>query len=206
MNIYIRIAKIVKHRPFVTVFELGCCDGSDTVNITEILEKGCYKYYAFEPNERQVEHISHCVKGRDVTVVPKAIGAVDGVADFYIACEQYYGSSSLRKPTPQQLEDFPEISYSMGKVEVVTLDTFCRENNIDHIDFIWADIQGCEGDLIAGGKEMLSKTDYLYTEYNNGPMYEGCLNLQGILDLLPGWTIAEDYGGDALLKNGNAGE
>ena len=205
MNIFQRIAEITKDRPFVTIFELGCCDGLDTNEITEILEKGCYAYYAFEPDERRVKGVETWVGDR-VTVVPKAIGAIDGVAEFHMSCEQYYGSSSLRKPTPELLEAFPEMSFSEGRVEVVRLDTFCKENMIEHIDFIWADVQGCEVDMIAGGRETLAKTDYLYTEYNNGPMYEGCLNLQGILDLLPGWTIAEDYGGDALLKNGNAGE
>jgi len=201
MNIYQRIAEIVKPRPFVTVFELGCFDGMNTKEIAEILEEGCYSYYAFEPDERRTDGIEFWVGDR-VIIVPKAIGAIDGVADFHISGWPYHGSSSLRKPTPEMLKDFPDISFSKGKVEVVTLDTFCRENMVEHIDFIWADIQGCEVDLIAGGKDMLAKTDYLYTEYNNGPMYEGCLDLQGILDLLPGWTVVEDYDGDALLKNG----
>lgn len=201
MNIYQRIAEITKDRKFVTFFEMGCCDGMNTKEITEILEPDCYVYYAFEPDERRIQGIEFYVGDR-VVIVPKAIGAIDGEADFYIACEQcYYGSSSLRKPTPEMLEDFPEMSFSEGRVEVVRLDTFCKERKIEHIDFIWSDIQGCEIDLIDGGREMLAKTDYLYTEYNNGPMYEGCLDLQGIMDRLPGWELVEDYGGDALLKN-----
>ena len=136
MNIYQRIAEIVKPRPFVTVFEFGCCDGMNTKEITEILEPDCYVYYAFEPDERRIQGTEFYVGDR-VVIVPKAIGAIDGEADFYISCEQYYGSSSLRKPTPEQLEDFPEMSYSMGRAEVVRLDTFCWENNVDHIDFIW---------------------------------------------------------------------
>jgi hypothetical protein len=47
----------------------------------------------------------------------------------------------------------------------------------------------------------LKHTRYLYTEYNNSELYEGCLDLNGILALLPDWELVHDYNGDALLIN-----
>jgi hypothetical protein len=53
-----------------------------------------------------------------------------------------------------------------------------EENDISFIDFIWADVQGAEEDLILGGLDTLRKrTKYLFTEYNNSEMYEGQINL-----------------------------
>ncbi|MEN9248224.1 MAG: hypothetical protein Q6L50_08560 [Gloeomargarita sp. GMQP_bins_120] len=34
-------------------------------------------------------------------------------------------------------------------------------------DFIWADVQGAEVDLIQGGLQALANTRYFYTEYAN---------------------------------------
>ena len=204
MDIYERIKQIMAGRDDITVFEFGACDGSDILAITDVMAGKRYKYFAFEASATRIPQMmrhGHVSTVPNLTVINKAIGAIDGRATFYQSDEYYYGSSSLRKPTEVMMADFPKMSFGETEVEVVRLDTFCLENNVDRIDFIWSDIQGAEADMIAGGREMFAKTDYLYTEYNNGPAYEGCLDLAGILDMLPGWTVVEDYGGDALLKN-----
>ena len=44
----------------------------------------------------------------------------------------------------------------MKKIEVSTrsLDSFCAEHDIDHIDFLWMDVQGAEKSVFAGASEM----------------------------------------------------
>ncbi len=205
LRLYDKVAEILAGREQIVFIEFGACDGTQTKEITDILEGKCYLYYAFEPDERRIEGLRNHVGDR-VSVIPAAIGAVDGKVTFYISGLNYYGSSSIRKPTPEMLRDFPKMTFDEGQVDSVRLDTFCRDKQIEHIDFIWADVQGAEVDLIEGGREMLAKTDYLYTEYNDGPMYEGCLGLKDILELLPGWSIVEDFGGDVFLKNENTNE
>jgi hypothetical protein len=87
-------------------------------------------------------------------------------------------------------------------VSVRSLDSFCEEFGIGTVDFIWADIQGAEGDLIAGGANALARTRYLMTEYCNEELYEGQPSLGVILQLLPGsWRILCCDGNDALLCN-----
>jgi len=204
MDIYERIKQILSSRNDIIVFEFGACDGSDILAITDRMAGKRYKYYAFEASAIRIPQMKshgHVRSVPNLTVINKAIGAIDGRTPFYISSENYYGSSSIRKPTEELFKSFPEMLFTIGEVVVVKLDTYCRQNKIKHIDFIWSDVQGAEGDMIAGGTEMLRHTDYLYPEYNNGPAYEGCLALPGILDLLPGWTLIEDYGGDALLRN-----
>ena len=199
LRLYDMVGDLLKDREQIVFFELGACDGTQTKELTDVLEFTCYLYYAFEPDVRRLEGLKNHIGDR-VSIVPKAIGAIDGMAAFHISGLNYYGSSSIRKPTAEMLAAFSGMTFEEGQVEVVTLDTFCRNKQVEHIDFIWADVQGAEADMIEGGRKMLAKTDYLYTEYNNGPMYEGCLDLKGILDMLPGWAVVEDFGGDALLK------
>lgn len=42
-------------------------------------------------------------------------------------------------------------------VEVITIDEYVRKNNIKHVDFIKADIEGAERDMLSGAKETLRK-------------------------------------------------
>jgi hypothetical protein len=95
------------------------------------------------------------------------------------------------------------MTFEESKVKCYKFDTYYKEVNPGIIDFIWADIQGAEIDMIEGGREALSKTRYLYTEYSNSELYEGEIGLEEIMKKLPGWSLVEDYGGDVLLKNDN---
>lgn len=203
MTIFKRITEIIKNKPFVMMFELGACDGLDTGRILDVIGAKPYRYYAFEADPRRIQgdgglraHV-----GSFVTIVPKAVAAVDGLVDFHFCCEDYYGSSSLKRPTSILLSEYPQMKFEEGKVEGVRLDTFCRQEHIEHIDFIWSDLQGAERDMIEGGRETLSFTEWLYTEYNDGHAYEGNAGLKDIVSLLLDWELVEDYGGDALFRN-----
>ena len=88
-------------------------------------------------------------------------------------------------------------------VKSITLDKFCEDKNIKLIDFIWADVQGAEENLILGGlKTLNTKVRYLYTEYSNKEYYEGQLKLENLLKLIgDNWEVIKDFGYDVLLKN-----
>lgn len=87
------------------------------------------------------------------------------------------------------------------EVECVTLDSYARERQLGTIDFIWADIQGSEGDMIQVGRELLRRTRHLYTEYSDAEVYEGQVTLSEILTLLPDYRVLELWPGDVLLEN-----
>jgi hypothetical protein len=73
--------------------------------------------------------------------------------------------------------------------------------NIPLIDFIWADVQGAEGDVIRGGLATFQRTRYFYTEYIDEELYEGQITLDRMIELLPRWTIVERWSDDVLLRN-----
>ena len=72
---------------------------------------------------------------------------------------------------------------------------------MEDIDFIWADVQGAEGDMIRGGQRALAKTRFLYTEYCNRELYEGQLSLRQMLGLLPEFEVVRRFPNDVLLEN-----
>ena len=89
-----------------------------------------------------------------------------------------------------------------AEVKTLRLDTFCAQHHITDIDFIWADVQGNEREMILGGQSAFARVSYLYTEYSNEELYEGQVGLKDILAALPGkWEVHTDYGADVLLRN-----
>lgn len=208
LDIMERYVQIVTESEAPVVFELGANDGYHTKMLKGVLDKGKkqHTYYAFEPDPRQVEVFNKRNPG--VPLIKKAVGVIDGPVEFLLSgCstpgKYFSGSSSLREPD-FATRVWKDMTFTKQIVEGCRLDTFCKERGVTKIDFIWADIQGCEEDMIRGGVEILKRTRYLYTEYHKD-MYKGSLDLQGIANLLPGWEVVQDYKGDALLENKKMG-
>lgn len=49
-------------------------------------------------------------------------------------------------------------------VRLTTLDSFCKENNINSIDLLKVDAEGAEEKILRGGSRMLSRTHYIFIE------------------------------------------
>jgi FkbM family methyltransferase len=215
MEILQRFIQIVSTAENPVIFEFGTCDGQHTNIMCSLLKQmqKKFNYHAFEADFRiiptfsriNIQHLS------DIKFNNAAIGNTDGTVKFNLSGgeesrpghfkQAFYGSSSIRTPK-KTLEFWPDMTFEESEVKCYKFDTYYDMVNPGVIDFIWADIQGAEGDLIDGGQLALSKTRYFYTEYSNDELYEGEINLQEILNRLPGeWSVVEDYGSDVLLKN-----
>jgi hypothetical protein len=73
------------------------------------------------------------------------------------------------------------------------------------VDFIWADVQGAESDLIEGASRLLASTRYFYTEYSNSEWYEGQVTLPGLVQMLPDFDLLRRYQMDVLFRNRTLG-
>ena len=99
------------------------------------------------------------------------------------------------------------MSLALGKVQngnhvpIMTLDTWADEHQIGAADFIWADVQGAEGDLVEGAASFLRSSRYLYTEYSNDQWYEGQITLAELQGKLPDFELVRRYAMDALFEN-----
>lgn len=196
------------------VLEIGANDGADTVLLLNVFPQATI--YAFEPDPRAAAKFKAKGHHPRVRLFETAIGAYDGQANFYVSSGQPPGvtaeqkaryaqgwdeSGSLRAPKSVTAV-WSWLKFEETRpVAVQRLDTWAAAQNIGKVDFIWADVQGAEGDLIAGGVETLLRTRYLYTEYSNTEHYEGQLNLSQILRILPTFTVHTLYETDVLLQN-----
>jgi FkbM family methyltransferase len=176
--------------------------------------------HCFEPDARARERFLANVSDRKVRLYSTAVGAKDGVTSFYpskgmpaplpkaeaeaLAARlphEWDLSGSIHRPK-NHLRFHPWCLFGSAiEVPIIKLDTWKRVCAINVIDFLWADVQGAEGDLIAGATETLNETRYFYTEYSNSEMYEGQVTLWQLQSLLPGFAVVKVFNEDVLLRN-----
>jgi len=183
--------------------ELGAHIGLDTAKLAAFPG---VQLHTFEPDPSNVVPERY-----NVTFNRAAVASKDGELPFHRS--EWRGdvpwtcSGSIHKPTGH-LTAYPDVEFGETiMVPTVALDTYCREHGIERIDFIWADIQGAERDMILGARETLKHTRYLYTEYCDTPLYDGQPTLGEIFILLPGWRMLANWPSgeafaDVLLENG----
>lgn len=221
MEILERFKEIISSQDQPFVIEFGGCDGYHSNLMADILNstRPNFIYHIFEPVPELVAQINARI-GRFINSNPnlkifnEAIASQTGDITFYqsggmkfengVIADSYYGSSSVRKPK-LVLKAWKDMSFTKKNCKATTFDDYIVREGLNNriIDFIWADIQGAEVDLILGGKEAFKNVRYFYTEYCESELYEGEINLNKILELMPNFEVVEDYNGDVLLKNKN---
>lgn len=179
-----------------TFLELGSHQGTDTEWLAEIPD---VTVHAFEPDPRNQQP-----PRQNVILNQAAIADRDGHAPFILSKagwgQEWTYSSSIKIPK-NHLQRYPVTFGETIQVDIVTLDTIRRERNLDIVDFIWADIQGAEEEMILGGRETLTRTRYLYTEYSDEELYEAQITLDQILAMLPRFRVVELWSDNVLLEN-----
>ena len=219
MDILKKFKEIISKSENPIVFEFGMCDGYHSNILLSILNDNNkpYIYNGCEPVKNIFDDIvlnpNHLGKATKHNL---AINDKDELVDFYISgglklennfvVDSYYGSSSIRKPK-LVTEMWQSMTFSKSSVDSIRFDTLVKNCKLENqiIDFIWADIQGAEIDLINGGTKSFANTRYFYTEYLNEELYEGAIPLSKICEMLTDWEIVHNFGkgviGDVLFKN-----
>ena len=95
-------------------------------------------------------------------------------------------------------------------VQGYRLDEWCKENNIDSVDFIWMDAQGSELDVLKGLDNMLDHTQIIMTEVGVKEYYHGqtlkpeideFLEARGFIEYTPSRRYAHEYEIDTIYLN-----
>ena len=158
------------------VVEAGTCDGSDTIFFSQYFSNGMV--YGFEPipalYNTVVSRIGHPY---NVELVQKALSEKTG--KLTIHCSDRFGadwgSSSILEPK-DHIQVHPDITFKTQiEVDTVNLDDWFLAKKIDHIDFMWLDMQGYEPVVLKSSPLVLSKTQYLYTEVSLMETYRGVM-------------------------------
>lgn len=135
------------------------------------------------------------------------VGAVAdevGMKEFHFSYDvktSVRASGSLREPTGH-LVHFQDITFPCkGIVQTYTLDWIFDHEWLSKIDLLWADIQGAEDMMIRGGQTALKHTRYLFMEVEQKELYAGEQLRDGLVGMLPGWSIVKEFPYNILMHN-----
>jgi FkbM family methyltransferase len=198
------------------ILEIGMYDGEDAREMANTMPSATI--YGFECDVRSIALYKSFSNPKNIILNEVAIGSVNGLVDLFMSDsdvrrhytdqDNWSASSSIRKPKTH-LDLFPDVWFKKTvKVSCVTLDKWHVDNlPAQTIDFIWADINGAEYDMVLGGQKTLNEyTKYLYVEFSDKELYEGQPKKDNILKLLPNFETIGIYNfrgnfGNILLKN-----
>jgi 2-O-methyltransferase len=197
------IVRLIAHTSPV-ILDIGCNDGEHSRMFVELFESP--EVYSFDPEPRARARF----KEPGAVFFPLALGSRDGEVAFYQSGGCAPGESvprdlsgSTHRPTGH-LQMHPWCTFdSVIVVQERRLDSWARSflKKEQAVDFVWADVQGAEADLIEGGRETLARTRFFYTEYSNVELYAGQPSLVQLQEMLPDFETVEVFPYDVLFKN-----
>lgn len=134
--------------------------------------------YAFEPINRCFNKLIQ--RYPNLHSYNIAVADFDGEVTFrhYVGKDEEACSSFFIRPTLHSIHE--DIT-----VPVLSLDTFCRDNNIDYIDFLKIDTEGCEYKVLQGAKSLLSDQAIAVLQFEYGGTYSDAgITLKEVFDYL----------------------
>jgi len=154
-----------------TVFEIGACDGRDSLALAAVFPMA--EIYAFEPNPKTIpESEANAAKNPRVHLTPMAVSEVDGFVTFYQSMTDNAGYSSTFKPSGKYdiVEPMPVKQLVVPSIRV---DTFLDRMNIASVDAMWLDAQGGELAILKSMGNHIGSVRAVWTEFCYDELYTG---------------------------------
>jgi FkbM family methyltransferase len=186
------------------IIEVGANIGQTTAEF--LREMPAATIYCFEPDPRAIAEFKKNITSPNVHLIESAVGNENGTIVFHQSSgvdeyDDWNQSGSIRKPK-EHTKVWPKVTFeNQIEVPIIRLDDWEKSLNIPLVDFVWADTQGAEGDLIKGGINTLNKSRYFYTEYGFKELYDGQISLEEIDLLLQKFSASRIFFMDALFEN-----
>ncbi len=168
------------------IMDIGACEGEDSIRFARLYPQA--QVFAFEPlpaNQALVRANLALYDATQVELVPLALSDQSGEATFHVSSgrppelfagkDWNYGnkSSSLLAPAGDgKIHGWVEFKEAIT-VPTGTLDQFCADRGIAHIDFIQMDVQGAELLVLTGAERMLPHITAIWLEVSTREIYQG---------------------------------
>ena len=161
--------------------------GAHVGDTTELYRKYFFgsKIICFEPFPESCDALKkRFINDSTINIVETALGSKDETKTLYVS--NFSNLNSLQRPNERAWGFADKKSVD---VETTTLDQFCYENDIKHIDILKLDVQGSELDILLGSKTILEKGNIslIYVEWQVVPLYENHHKYYKIAEFLAGF-------------------
>jgi len=159
------------------IIDCGAHIGSDSIELARIFPNSTI--YAFEAVPAIFKNLENNTKKyKNIECYQLALSNVKGVSFMYLSSGLSDASSSLLKPTGH-IKNHNEVFFNeIIDVNTVTLDEWAQSSNVNHIDFLWLDMQGFELQMLKASPDLLKTVKAIHSEvslqdsYENESLYE----------------------------------
>ena|SRR5579872_2648159 len=187
---------LLKNNPVIV--EAGAFDGRDTRLLSETWPAATI--HAFEPVPEIYALLQKNTQDLpNVHTYPVGLSDATGNALFYVSEKpskpgKPFQAGSLLKP--KERLKVSDVTYAKTmQVPVITLDDWGKQHGIDHVDFLWLDLQGMELNVIKASPKTISTAQAIYTEVEFIEAYEG----QYLVDDVIAWM--NDHGFQEVARD-----
>jgi len=179
-----KLLEIFNPNDILTIMDIGSCEGESSIRYSKLFSKA--KIYAFEPLIKNFEKLTFNIKEYNCSNIfpfQLCLSDKDGQADFFISSAEKkntevsnwdFGnkSSSLLQPD-KTLEIYNWLEFKDKElVRTQTLNTFCKQEKLNQVDFIHLDVQGAELLVLRGANEFLENLKTIWLEVEVIPLYK----------------------------------
>ena len=147
------------------IIDIGANVGNYTINVNNINNNT--EIHAIEPMPATYKKLCENLDGiQGVKTYNIAIGKQSEKLTIYDYDDQNSEHASLYKEVITELHESKNISEY--RVDVISLDEFCKMNNIENIDILKIDTEGYEYNILSGARKMLTekRIGIIHFEFN----------------------------------------
>ncbi len=168
----------------ITIFEIGSCEGEDTIKLRGKFPNA--SIYCFEPLQKNITRFKNHLKkyqAEGPKVFKLALSNKNGEATFHVSSGQpdhlpktkdwdYGNKSSSLFPPKEHTKTHEWIKFDFKqKVKTQRLDSFCEQQNVHKVDFIYMDVQGAELMVLEGAGRKLRDVTAIWLEVEAIELY-----------------------------------
>lgn len=153
LNVIKRMGAQLSKKKNPVIFDIGANVGKYITYLDKYLTTE-YRAFCFEPSKNTFnELIKNVGENKHVRLVNEGLGDQQETLTLYSNDQSHTQSSVIKRDMSHWDE-----SYNLVHEETVvinTLENFCKENNIEYIDFMKVDVEGYEMKMFAGAKSFI---------------------------------------------------
>jgi len=163
LNVFSYINNKFKNEKSLIIFDVGGNLGNYSKTLS-LFFKTKATIHSFEPSKKTFELFKNTTKGFQ-NIIPNNFGFSDKES-----CQIIYSNGVASGLASIYHRNLDHLGISMDmqeEIKLSTIDSYCRMNNIDRINFLKLDIEGHELNALNGAKEMIEggKIDIIQFEF-----------------------------------------
>ena len=165
------------------IFDVGANIGDYTTLILENYKSECL-LYSFEPSKYAFDKLSQ-IKSDNFFPINTALSSTVGTAQLF------FDKEGTDLASLHQLKSTNSVELNKSeRIVTDTIETFCKANNIDFIDFLKIDVEGYELEVLKGAKEMISEGKISIIQFEFGiQATETRIFIKDFFDILSDYKI-----------------